>query len=61
MNRHSINVFFGYGMTDESYSYYYRGVKSTKLIEDEYILDVFIDYDDSYTHPAIIYDDWLDS
>jgi len=54
---HSINVFFGYGMTDEAYSYYYRGVKSTKPIEGEYILDVFIDYDDSYTHANIIYND----
>ncbi len=57
MNRHSINVFFGYGMTDEAYTYYYRGVKSTKLIEDEYILDVFIDYDDSFTNACIIYND----
>lgn len=57
MSRLSINVFFGYGMTDESYSYYYRGVKSTKYIEDEYILDAFIDYDDSFTNASIIYPD----
>lgn len=55
--KHSINVFFGYGMTDEAYSYYYRGIKSTKQIEDEYVLDAFIDYDDSYTHANIIYND----
>ncbi len=55
--QHSINVFFGYGMTDEAYSYSYRGVKSTVQIESEYILDVFIDYDCSYTHPIIIYND----
>ncbi len=54
---HSINVFFGYGMTDENYSYYYRGVKSNKQIEDEYVLDVFIDYDHSFTNASIIYND----
>lgn len=53
----TINVFFGYGMTDESYSYYYRGAKSTKQIEDEYVLDVIIDYDHSYTNAGIIYND----
>lgn len=56
-SRFSINVFYGYGMTDKTYSYHYRGVKSTKLIEDQYILDAFIDYDDSYTHASIIYND----
>lgn len=55
--QHTINVFFGYGMTDDSYSYYYRGIKSTKQIEDEYVLDVIIDYDHSYTNASIIYDD----
>ncbi len=56
-NMHTINVFFGYGMTDESYSYYYRGVKSSKKIEDEYVLDVLIDYDHSFTNASIIYND----
>ena len=55
--QHTINAFFGYGMTDEDYSYYYRGVKSTKKIVDEYVLDVLIDYDHSYTNASVIYDD----
>ena len=55
--QHTINVFFGYGMTDDSYSYYYRGIKSTKQIEDEYVLDVIIDYDHSYTNVSLIYND----
>lgn len=55
--QHTINAFFGYGMTDESYSYYYRGVKASKKIDDEYVLDVLIDYDHSYTNASIIYND----
>lgn len=55
--QHTINVFFGYGMTDDSYSYYYRGIKSTKQIEDEYVLDVIIDYDHSYSNASIICED----
>lgn len=55
--QHSINVFFGYSMMDDSYSYYYRGVKSTKQIEDEYVLDVLIDYDHSYSQASKIYSD----
>ncbi len=53
----TFNIFFGYGMTDTEYSYYYRGVKSTKPIEDEYVLDVIIDVNDSWTHANLIYDD----
>lgn len=56
-NSLTVNAFFGYGMTDETYSYYYRGVKCTRQIEDEYILDVLIDLDDSFSHASIIYDD----
>ncbi len=53
----TFNVFFGYGMTDTEYSYYYRGVKSTKPIEDEYFMDVLIDINDDCTWANIIYDD----
>lgn len=52
----TINVFYGYDMTDTEYSYYYRGVKCTKLIEDELLLDVIIDIDDLWTYADIIYD-----
>ena len=53
----TFNVFFGYGMTDTEYSYYYRGVKSTKPINDEYFMDVLIDVNDDYTWANIIYDE----
>lgn len=56
-NYMTFNIFFGYGMTDTEYSYYYRGVKSTKPIEDEYFMDVLIDVNDDYTWANIIYDD----
>ena len=54
---HTVNAFFGYGMTDETYSYRYRGVKCTRQIEGEYILDVLIDLDDSFSVASIIYSD----
>ena len=53
----TINAFFGYGMTDTEYSYYYRGVKCTKQIEDEFVLDVLIDINDSFTNASVIYDE----
>ena len=56
-NQIAVNVFYGYDMTDAEYGYYYRGVKSTKPIEDGILLDAFIDINDSYTHPMIIYND----
>lgn len=52
----TINVFYGYDMTDTEYSYIYRGVECTKPIEDELLLDVFIDINDSWTHASIVYD-----
>ena len=53
----TINVFYGYGMTNKEYGYYYRGVKCTKAIEDELVLDALIDIDDSWTHAMLIYKD----
>ncbi len=53
----TINVFYGYGMTDKEYSYHYRGVKCTKPIENEYVLDVLVDINDSFTNASIIYDE----
>ena len=53
----TINVFYGFGMTDKEYSYYYRGVKSIKAIEDEFVLDVLIDINDSFTNASVIYDE----
>ncbi len=56
-NQITINAFYGYDMIDTEYSYYYRGVKSTKPIKDGVFLDVFLDINDSWTHPMIIYND----
>lgn len=53
----TINVFYGFGMTDKKYSYYYRGVKSTKAIKDEFVLDVLVDINDSFTNASVIYDE----
>ena len=57
MDYMTINVFFGYGMTDSEYSYSYRGVKCTKPIDDEFVLDVVIDINDSFTNAGVIYDE----
>ena len=56
-NNLTINAFIGYGMTDKTYTYKYRGVKCTKPIEGEYILDVLVDLDDSWTHASIVHPD----
>lgn len=55
--RYTVNVFYGYGMTKNEYSYTYRGVKCTKSLEDELLLDALIDMDHTWTHASIIYDD----
>ena len=52
----TISVFFGYGMQREEYRYIYRGTECEKPVDGEYILDVFIDMNDSWTHPNLIYD-----
>lgn len=49
----TMNVFFGYGMTDTEYSYFYRGAKTTVPIEDELVLDVLIDVDDVFTYAVL--------
>lgn len=49
----TMNVFFGYGMTDTEYSYFYRGAKTTVPIEDELVLDVLIDVDDVFTNAVL--------
>ncbi len=53
----TINVFYGFGMTDKEYSYHYRGVRSTRAIEDEFVFDVLIDINDSFTNASVIYDE----
>lgn len=56
-NSMTFNIFFGYGMTDKEYNYYYRGTKVTQAIEDEYFMDTFIDVADSWSPPSLIYND----
>lgn len=56
-NQITVNAFYGYDMTDTEYSYYYRGIKSVKTIEDGIFLDAFIDINDSWSPPMLIYND----
>lgn len=56
-NSMTFNIFFGYGMTDKEYSYYYRGSKVTQAIEGGYFMDTFIDVADSWSPPSLIYND----
>jgi len=49
----TISVFYGYDMSDSEYSYTYRGVKCTNPIEDKTVLDMFVDVDDSWSHPIL--------
>ena len=51
---YNMNVFIGYGMTDKEYSFYYRGVKTTVPVEDEWVLDVLVDIDDSFTYATVV-------
>lgn len=53
----TINAFIGYGMTDKSYTYRYRGVISTKAVEGEYILDALIDINDGFSNAGVLYPD----
>ena len=56
-NQITINAFYGYDMTDTEYRYYYRGAKTTRPIENGIFLDVFLDIDNSWSPPMIIYND----
>ncbi len=53
-DNNTINVFFGYNMTDKEYSYIYRGVRCTKPIEDKIVLDVLVDIDDVWSHASVV-------
>ena len=48
----NMNVFFGYGMTDKQYYFYYRGTTTTVPVEDELVLDVLLDIDDSFSYAS---------
>lgn len=56
-DNNTINVFFGYDMTATEYNYIYRGVRCTKPIKDELVLDVLIDIDDVFSPASIIYNE----
>ncbi len=49
----TISVFYGYDISDSEYSYTYRGVECTKKIKDNTVLDMFVDVDDSWSHPIL--------
>lgn len=51
----TISVFYGCDISDTEYSYTYRGIKCTKPIENKTVLDMFVDVDDSWTHPVLEY------
>lgn len=53
----NFNVFYGYGMQETEYSFYYRGVKYTVPIEDKIFLHPFIDVDSNWTNASLIYND----
>ncbi len=50
----TISVFYGYDISDAEYSYTYKGVECTKKIEDNTVLDMFVDVDDSWSHPLVL-------
>lgn len=54
-NGMTISVFYGYNINSDEYSYTYRGVKCSKPIEDKTVLDMFVDVDDTWTHPLLEY------
>lgn len=53
----NLHVFYGFGMTDTEYNYFYRGEKITVPIKNERVLDVCLDIDGLLDHPSIIYDE----
>lgn len=46
----TMNVFFGYGMTDKQYRFSYRGTTTTVPVDDELVLDVLLDINDSFSN-----------
>lgn len=54
-NGMTISVFYGYDLSAERYSYIYKGTRCTKEIEDNTVLDMFVDVDDTWTHPLFEY------
>lgn len=56
----TVSVFYGYDMTDESYSYRYRGnTKITKEIEEEILLDALLEVDDTYAGAVLVDNDYV--
>lgn len=53
----TLNVFYGFGMTDKEYSYSYRGEKITVPIKEELVLDVGLNIQDIFDFPQIVYDE----
>ena len=55
-NGETVFVMFGSKLSPgtKKYSFWYRGTEHIKSIENEYVLDVFIDKDDGFTNPTIM-------
>ena len=53
----NLHVFYGFGMTDTEYSYFYQGEKITVPIKNECVLDVNLDIVGLFNFPSMIYDE----
>lgn len=55
-NRMNISIFYGYDIKNDKYTYTYKGVKCTNTVENNTVLDMFVEVDDTWTHPLIEYE-----
>lgn len=53
-NGETVFVMFGADLEAEQYTFNYRGTEHTRKIFDGYVLDMFIDKDNSFTNPTIM-------
>lgn len=49
----TVSIFYGYDIRADEYSYTYKGTECTKKIEDNTVLDMFIEVDDTWSHPIV--------
>lgn len=57
MNCLNVNAIFGYNIEQNEYRYSYKGVTCVKPIEDDgIVLDLLIDYDNTFSHVSFIYE-----
>lgn len=53
-NGETVIVMFGANLDADRYSFSYQGTEHTRKIKNNYVLDVFIDKDYSFTNPTIM-------